>query len=98
MADLVALQQNLVDSAVRALKPGGILAYVTCSPHVAETRGQVQGALRRWGDTLEQLDTQEVLREVSGGAVELGVADRAVQLWPHRNTTDAMFIALFVKH
>ncbi|MGD8194733.1 RsmB/NOP family class I SAM-dependent RNA methyltransferase [Herbiconiux sp. P18] len=97
VADLVALQQNLVDSAVRALKPGGILAYVTCSPHVAETRGQVQGALRRWGDTLEQLDTQEVLREISGGSVELGAADRAVQLWPHRNTTDAMFIALFVK-
>ncbi|MCS5713019.1 rRNA small subunit methyltransferase B [Herbiconiux sp. CPCC 205716] len=97
VADLVALQQRLVDSAVAALKPGGLLAYVTCSPHVAETRGQVQGALRRWPDTLVQLDAQEVLREITGGAVQLGGADAAVQLWPHRNTTDAMFIALFEK-
>ncbi|MGA1837067.1 transcription antitermination factor NusB [Herbiconiux sp. 11R-BC] len=98
VADLVILQQQLIDSAVRALKPGGVLAYVTCSPHVGETRGQVQGALRRWGDQLEQLDAQEVLREVTGGAIDLGAPSAAVQLWPHRNTTDAMFIALFRKN
>jgi 16S rRNA (cytosine967-C5)-methyltransferase len=97
VADLVILQQRLIDSAVRALKPGGLLAYVTCSPHVGETRGQVQGTLRRWGDTLEQLDTQAVLRDITGGAVELGAPDAAAQLWPHRNNTDAMFIALFQK-
>ncbi|MBF4573615.1 rRNA small subunit methyltransferase B [Herbiconiux sp. VKM Ac-1786] len=97
VADLVALQQQLIDSAVAALKPGGLLAYVTCSPHVAETRGQVQGALRRWPDTLVQLPAQDVLRQITDGAVELGGDDPAVQLWPHRNTTDAMFIALFEK-
>ncbi|GLK18576.1 RsmB/NOP family class I SAM-dependent RNA methyltransferase [Herbiconiux flava] len=97
VAELVALQQQLIDAAVAALKPGGLLAYVTCSPHVAETRGQVQGALRRWPDTLVQLPAQDVLREITGGAVELGADDPAVQLWPHRNTTDAMFIALFEK-
>jgi 16S rRNA (cytosine967-C5)-methyltransferase len=98
VADLVGLQQELIDSAVRALKPGGLLAYVTCSPHLAETRGQVQGALRRWPGTLTQLDAQHVLREVSGGRVVLGGDDFAVQLWPHRNNTDAMFVALFEKH
>ncbi|NQX33779.1 RsmB/NOP family class I SAM-dependent RNA methyltransferase [Herbiconiux sp. VKM Ac-2851] len=97
VAELVALQQQLIDAAVAALKPGGLLAYVTCSPHVAETRGQVQGALRRWPDALRQLDAQDVLRQLTDGAVELGGADLAVQLWPHRNTTDAMFIALFEK-
>jgi 16S rRNA (cytosine967-C5)-methyltransferase len=98
VADLANLQQRLIDSAVRALKPGGVLAYVTCSPHVGETRGQVQGALRRWGDALEQLDSQQVLTEVTEGAIELGAPDAAAQLWPHRNNTDAMFIALFQKH
>jgi 16S rRNA (cytosine967-C5)-methyltransferase len=97
VADLVALQQALIDSAVRMLKPGGVLAYVTCSPHVAETRGQVQGALRRWPEELEQLDAQRVLREIAGDALELGAPGTAVQLWPHRNTTDAMFVALFQK-
>ncbi|SDZ04193.1 RsmB/NOP family class I SAM-dependent RNA methyltransferase [Herbiconiux ginsengi] len=97
VAALVILQQELIDSAVRALKPGGLLAYVTCSPHVAETRGQVQGALRRWDGVLEQVDAQAVLRAVTDGAVTLGAPDAAVQLWPHRNNTDAMFVALFRK-
>ncbi|MDO9397381.1 MAG: transcription antitermination factor NusB, partial [Herbiconiux sp.] len=97
VAPLVSLQQELIDSAVRALKPGGLLAYVTCSPHVGETRGQVQGALRRWEGALEQLDTQAVLREITGDAVALGAPDLAAQLWPHRTNTDAMFIALFQK-
>lgn len=97
VAELVDLQQRLIDSAVAALKPGGVLAYVTCSPHVGETRGQVQGALRRWPDTLEQLDAQAVLREITGDAIALGAPDAAVQLWPHRNSTDAMFVALFRK-
>ncbi|MCS5719493.1 rRNA small subunit methyltransferase B [Herbiconiux sp. CPCC 205763] len=97
VAALVILQQDLIDSAVRALKPGGLLAYVTCSPHVGETRGQVQGALRRWNGVLEQVDAQEVLRSVTEGAVVLGAPDAAVQLWPHRNNTDAMFVALFRK-
>ncbi|WP_084361195.1 RsmB/NOP family class I SAM-dependent RNA methyltransferase [Herbiconiux solani] len=97
VAALVQLQQQLIDSAVGALKPGGLLAYVTCSPHVGETRGQVQGALRRWDGVLEQVDTQQVLREITDDAITLGGEDAAAQLWPHRNNTDAMFIALFRK-
>ncbi|GAA2221826.1 rRNA small subunit methyltransferase B [Herbiconiux moechotypicola] len=97
VAELVRLQERLLDSAVEALKPGGLLAYVTCSPHLAETRGQVQGLLRRWEGVLEQLDAQAVLREVSDGRVELGADDLAAQLWPHRDNTDAMFVSLFVK-
>jgi 16S rRNA (cytosine967-C5)-methyltransferase len=95
LAELTALQEKLVDSAVRALRPGGLLAYVTCSPHVAETRAQVRGMLRRWGDELEQLDAQEVLERITDGRLELGARAEAAQLWPHRNGTDAMFISLF---
>ena len=41
VAELSNLQSNLLDAALKALAPGGILAYVTCSPHIAETRGIV---------------------------------------------------------
>ena len=41
----------------RALAPGGVLAYVTCSPHTAETHGSLGAALERWGGRVEQLDT-----------------------------------------
>ena len=96
VADLVELQQRLIDSAVEALRPGGILAYVTCSPHVAETRGQVVGALSRWGDRLTALDTRAVIEAISGSEAQAAEASQ-VQLWPHIDETDAMFIALFRK-
>ena len=92
--ELAALQAELLDAAVRALAPGGTLAYVTCSPHLAETRGQVDALVARHGDVLEQLDTAGVVRAVA--ARDPQVADgQTVQLWPHRIGTDAMFVALF---
>ena len=92
--ELAALQAELLDAAVRVLAPGGTLAYVTCSPHLAETRGQVDALMARHGGELEQLDTASVVQSVA--ARDPRVADgTTVQLWPHRIGTDAMFIALF---
>ncbi|MFJ7287324.1 RsmB/NOP family class I SAM-dependent RNA methyltransferase [Curtobacterium sp. NPDC098951] len=92
--ELAELQAELLDAAVRVLAPGGTLAYVTCSPHLAETRGQVDALMARHGGELEQLDTASVVRSVA--ARDPRVADgNTVQLWPHRIGTDAMFIALF---
>jgi len=92
--ELAALQAELLDAAVRVLAPGGTLAYVTCSPHLAETRGQVDALMARHGGVLEQLDTASVVRSVA--ARDPQVADgTTAQLWPHRIGTDAMFIALF---
>jgi 16S rRNA (cytosine967-C5)-methyltransferase len=33
------LQQALLTRALELVRPGGVVAYATCSPHVAETRG-----------------------------------------------------------
>ncbi|WIE53283.1 transcription antitermination factor NusB [Curtobacterium sp. MCBD17_003] len=93
VSELAVVQAELLDAAVASLAPGGTLAYVTCSPHLAETRGQVDALLARHGDVLEQLDTASVVRSIA--ARDPQVADGAtVQLWPHRIGTDAMFIAL----
>ncbi|MCI2958513.1 rRNA small subunit methyltransferase B [Agromyces atrinae] len=97
VAELTRLQGELLDSAVAALRPGGILAYVTCSPHTAETHGVVKGALSRWGDTLTSLDVPTVLDGLTRHPLDLPAGPHA-QLWPHRDGTDAMFIALLEKH
>jgi 16S rRNA (cytosine967-C5)-methyltransferase len=92
--ELAALQAELLDASVRVLAVGGTLAYVTCSPHLAETRGQVDALMSRHGGVLEQVDTAAVVRSVA--ARDPHVADgNTVQLWPHRIGTDAMFVALF---
>src|SRR5690606_2520016 len=89
---LTALQGELLVSAVDAVRPGGLVAYVTCSPHVAETLVVVEDVLRA-RDDVEQLDAREAVRAVAGVDVPLGEGP-AVQLWPHVHGTDAMFLAL----
>ncbi|WP_150309226.1 RsmB/NOP family class I SAM-dependent RNA methyltransferase [Planctomonas psychrotolerans] len=94
VADLAPLQSALLDSAVAALAPGGVIAYVTCSPHLAETRAVVEGALARSDGRLRALDTPVLLQSVALAPLEQPEGDSAVQLWPHRHGCDAMFIAL----
>jgi len=86
------LQSRLLDSAIAAVRPGGLIAYVTCSPHAAETRAVVSAALRQHPD-LRALDTQEIVRAVARDRLDLAPGSH-VQLWPHRHGTDAMFIQL----
>ncbi len=86
--DLVRLQGQLLESAARMVRPGGLVAYVTCSPHLSETIGVVG---RRPGD-LELIDVRPLLP----GVPDLGDGP-TVQLWPHRHGTDAMFLALLRK-
>jgi 16S rRNA (cytosine967-C5)-methyltransferase len=96
VADLAALQFALLRSAVDALKPGGIIAYVTCSPHLGETRVAVQSALRKLGDRVATINTQEIFARLTREELDLP-ANEHVQLWPHRHGTDAMFIQLLRK-
>ncbi|NLT25842.1 MAG: rRNA small subunit methyltransferase B [Microbacteriaceae bacterium] len=95
LAELAPLQEELLDSALDAVRPGGLVAYVTCSPHLAETTAVVRRALRR-GD-VEVLDAAAACRALAPGLelVDRPLAGgRTVQLWPHRHGTDAMFLAL----
>ncbi|TFD60809.1 rRNA small subunit methyltransferase B [Cryobacterium sp. Hh7] len=94
VADLAGLQSGLIDAALLALKPGGILAYVTCSPHTAETRAIVALAVRKAGGTVTALDTAAVVQSFSAANLDLPADTGSVQLWPHRHGTDAMFITL----
>jgi 16S rRNA (cytosine967-C5)-methyltransferase len=91
LPSLTALQGELLDAAVRLLRPGGVLGYVTCSPHLAETAVPVLDVLRR-NPGLEQVDARPLLP----GVPHLGDGP-TVQLWPHRHGTDAMFLALLRK-
>lgn len=96
VATLSRLQEELLTSAWQSLKSGGVLAYVTCSPHVAETNAIVDWALRKL-PAVELLDATLILNKLSPG-IELNTARKTVQLWPHIHNTDAMFIALFGKN
>ena len=92
VAALGGLQRSLLRTAIDAARPGGVIAYVTCSPHVAETRavvGEVTAARR---DVLV-LDAPALLAEVPD--LSCPAPDgRYAQFWPHLHGTDAIFLAL----
>ncbi|MBP2435550.1 RsmB/NOP family class I SAM-dependent RNA methyltransferase [Microbacterium amylolyticum] len=99
IAQLTMLQAELLTAAIGALKPGGIVAYVTCSPHLAETVGVVN-EVRDKVANISLMDAREAIRDVSRS--EIDIAERedglpVAQLWPHRHQTDGMFLALIRK-
>lgn len=96
---LTGLQRALLTSALDAAAPGGVVAYVTCSPHLAETRLIVADVLKTRAD-VEELDARDAVRAgvlpAQRERIELGEGP-AVQLWPHVHGTDAMYIHLLRK-
>ena len=97
MPGLTQLQGELLSAAVTGLRPGGLVAYVTCSPHLAETAGVVAEVRREFGGAIEELDARQVLADVA--VSDLGLLPQQdgsgrAQLWPHRHNTDAMSITL----
>jgi len=88
--DLAGLQRTLLNAALDSVRPGGVVAYVTCSPHVAETREVVTAVADGRGD-VTILDAPAVLAEVPGLRAP---EPRFAQFWPHRHGTDAIFLAL----
>nr|WP_255480057.1 hypothetical protein [Quadrisphaera sp. RL12-1S] len=97
LAALAPLQRELLGSALEAVRPGGVVAYVTCSPHPAETQAVVDDVVRSWakdGEPLEVLDAPAVLRDLAGVEAGTGDGGRRAQLWPHLHGTDAMSVSL----
>jgi 16S rRNA (cytosine967-C5)-methyltransferase len=101
---LARLQRGLLNAAIDSVRPGGVVAYVTCSPHAAETREVVTAVADSRGD-VTVLDAPAVLAEVPGlrcpgpaagspGSPPDPRIERFAQFWPHRHGTDAIFLAL----
>jgi 16S rRNA (cytosine967-C5)-methyltransferase len=90
LAELGELQRSLLRSALAAARPGGVVAYVTCSPVPAETADVVTAVVGEGGGA-KILDAPDMLPEVP----DLRAPDhRFAQFWPHRHGTDAIFVAL----
>lgn len=90
LPELTKLQRELLAAAIALVRPGGVVLYSTCSPHLSETVGVIADAVRKL--PVQVLDA----RELFAPADQLGDGPY-VQLWPHRHGTDAMFAAVLRK-
>ena len=89
--NLTKLQYELAAQAIEILPAGGIFAYATCSPHMAETRAQCATIEKKL--PVEKIDIADYLP----ANLQDGTSNGYMQLWPHRHDTDAMFLALYRK-
>ncbi|MEZ5645628.1 MAG: RsmB/NOP family class I SAM-dependent RNA methyltransferase [Burkholderiaceae bacterium] len=93
------LQQRILDSAARLVKPGGRLVYATCSllpqenERVAEAFGQDHPAF----EVLPAVDLLTEARVADAPNLVAGEGGRFLRLWPHRHATDGFFAAIWRK-
>ncbi|TAK71167.1 MAG: rRNA cytosine-C5-methyltransferase [Actinomycetota bacterium] len=88
VAALGPLQRQLLAAALDAVRPGGVVAYATCSPHLAETELVVADVLRARPDAV-LTDARALLPSVP----QTGPGP-FLRLWPQLHGTDGMFLAV----
>lgn len=91
----LAEQAMILEDAARFVKPGGRLAYVTCSVFEAENGAQVE-RFRDAGGGFEPVDHADAFARAFGdraGAARIEPA-RGIALSPHRTGTDGFFIGI----
>ncbi len=78
LTGLTALQRRLLRRAMELVRPGGLVLYATCSPHLAETEAVIADVPSLGGELVELA----------------GYRDGLLRLWPGEHDTDGMFAAL----
>ncbi|WP_454684668.1 RsmB/NOP family class I SAM-dependent RNA methyltransferase [Ancylobacter moscoviensis] len=100
LVERVKEQAEILDAAVRFVKPGGRLAYVTCSLLDEENVGQVRAFLERHPGFRVVPPAEAVLALGERGmALREAALDRpeGLLLSPRRTSTDGFFVSLMVR-
>jgi NOL1/NOP2/sun family putative RNA methylase len=94
------LQKELLKSAVKVLKKGGVLVYSTCTLEPEENELNVDWLLKKYQNLrLEAIDLEvgsKGLVNVFGTALNPEIK-KCKRFWPHKSGTQGFFIAKFKK-
>ncbi|MGE0427463.1 MAG: RsmB/NOP family class I SAM-dependent RNA methyltransferase [Hydrogenophaga sp.] len=99
VASQAQLQQAILMSAARLLKPGGRLVYATCSllPAENEAVAQTFSAAHLDFEMVPVVDLLEGLQVGDASSLCSGNMGQWLRLWPHRHSTDGFFAAVWRK-
>lgn len=91
LAEIVALQREIITNVIDYIKPGGILMYSTCTMNPGENEGMAAWIRETFG--LEPVSMEDRLPAVLAGEAKQGM----LQLLPGVHETDGFFLAKFRK-
>ena len=93
-------QAALLDDAARFVKPGGRIAYITCSILDAENGAQTR-AFRERNPSFEIVSPSEVVKALGESAMIFSraakLSDEGIQMTPRRTGTDGFFVSVLRK-
>jgi len=93
VSEITAVQQQLLVSAFKALKPGGQLVYSTCALNFSENQGVCQHLL----DTFDSAITTVDLSGLFPDAAKSVTSEGYLHIWPQIYDSEGFFIAKFTK-
>lgn len=93
LEEITLVQKNLIESAFKALKPGGQLVYSTCALNAAENQGVCEYLLQQF-----PLDAQIVsLSNLFPNATKATTPEGYLHIWPQIYDSEGFFVAKFTK-
>ena len=95
LAELSAVQRQVLAAAARLVKPGGRLVYATCSPLASEDEAVAAEFDATHGTSFERVPALEALGKAQVGAPETLVEGNELRLWTHRHGTDGFFASIW---
>ncbi|MBQ1782549.1 MAG: NOL1/NOP2/sun family putative RNA methylase [Gammaproteobacteria bacterium] len=90
--ELVATQRRLLESAFKALRPGGLLVYSTCSLNTLENEQLIDRFCADHGDA-ERHDLRPLWPQLAAIHHPQG----HLKIWPHRFDAEGFFVAALSK-
>lgn len=87
--EIAATQQDLINSAFHALRPGGTLVYSTCTLNTRENQQVIGWLLEQYPDAVEI----EPLDRLFNGAEQVATAEGFLHVFPHIFDSEGFFVA-----
>ncbi len=93
VAEVSALQSQLLESALQALKPGGMLVYSTCTLNQQENQQVIAALAKLYPNQFEPISLGELFKDSSKALTSEGY----LHIWPQYYDSEGFFVAALRK-
>jgi 16S rRNA (cytosine1407-C5)-methyltransferase len=93
VAEISALQTTLLESALQALKPGGVVVYSTCTLNQQENQQVIATLAQNYPQHFEPISLERLFEDSARARTKEGY----LHVWPHYYDSEGFFVAVLRK-